>query len=58
VAQEEQGFGPFHPEHLPPPHLPGVVGTQFTSNLGPRCRGDEVFCGEVNRENTELSKDI
>jgi hypothetical protein len=35
VAQEEQRFGPFHPEHLPPPHLPGVVGTQFTSNLGP-----------------------
>ncbi len=22
-----------------------------------QCRGDAVFCGEVNRENTELSKD-
>ncbi len=32
VAQEEQRFGPFHPEHLPPPNLPGeVLGTQFTS---------------------------
>jgi hypothetical protein len=39
VAQEEQGFGPFHPEHLPPPDLPEVVGTQFTSNLGPGWTG-------------------
>jgi hypothetical protein len=40
VAQEEQGFGSFHPEHLPPSHLPGVVlGTQFTSNLEPGWTG-------------------
>jgi hypothetical protein len=30
VAQEEQGFGPSTLSTYPPPHLPGVVGTQFT----------------------------
>ncbi len=39
VAQEEQGSGPFHPEHIPPPHLPGILGAQFTSNLGPGWTG-------------------
>jgi hypothetical protein len=39
VGQEEQGFGPFHPEHLPPPHSPGILGTQLTSNLGPGWTG-------------------
>ncbi len=33
VAQGEQGFGPLHPEHISSPHLPGVVGTQFTGSL-------------------------
>jgi hypothetical protein len=33
LAQEEQGSGPLHPEQLPPPYLPGVVGTQFTGSL-------------------------
>jgi hypothetical protein len=44
MTQEEQGFGPLHPEVLrvsnyPPPHLPGVLGTMFTSNLGPGWTG-------------------
>jgi hypothetical protein len=33
VAQEEQGFGPSTLSTYPPPHLPGVVGTQFTGSL-------------------------
>ncbi len=32
VAYEKQGFGP-STLSMPPPHLPGVLGTQFTSNL-------------------------
>ncbi len=30
---------PLHLEHIPPPHLPGVLGAQFTSNLGPGWTG-------------------
>ena len=33
LAHMEQGSGPLHPEHLPPPYLPGVMGTQFTGSL-------------------------
>ncbi len=36
------------------------LNEQLPSNqIGPmhQCRGGGVFCGEVNRENTELSKD-
>jgi hypothetical protein len=31
--KRSRDLAPLHPEHLPPPHLPGVVGTQFTGSL-------------------------
>jgi hypothetical protein len=33
------GIGPLHPERIPPPHLPEVLGDQFISNLGPGWTG-------------------
>jgi hypothetical protein len=34
LAHMEQGSGPLHPEHLPPPpYLSGGMGTQSTSSL-------------------------
>ncbi len=39
VAQEERGFGPSTLSTYPFPIYLGAVGTQFTSNLGPRWTG-------------------